>query len=252
MKFIIYERDSRDKAISQYLLDKGHIKLYDNELSKADAIILPFKNVEENVVIDEDFFKSLEKNVKVFTGVKNDILKEKFIKRGIKYFQFMDFKEISILNSIPTAEGVIYNLIGEMDRCILNSKILVIGYGICGRVITEKLKYLGAEVDIIEISDEKRAEASIKGILWIDENQLSDKCYDCIINTVPTKVLTTNTLKNINENTLVFDIASYPYGFNEKELKEMGIRYKRLTSLPSKFGVKYSGEILGDFIIKNV
>lgn len=252
MRFFIYELDKRQKAIGEFLKSSGYTKVTYSEIENADIIVLPFSNVEQNVNINNDFLERLKKDVKVFTGFIDYTLREKFESKNMELIEFLNMDETAILNSVPTAEGVIYHLIGGMGKCIFNSSILVIGFGICGNAIVEKLKLLGANVDIMEISKEKIGNAKIHGIKIVDENRIHENYYDAIINTVPTKIITRSTLENINNSTMIFDIASYPYGFDNEELKDIGLFYSRLNNLPSKFGVEFSGEIMGQQIIKNI
>ncbi len=252
MNFFIYELDERQIAISNYLSGQGHTKVEYSEINSADVIVLPFNTLTTSTRIDSINLNNLKPEVKVFTGITDKALKENFSENSIALIEFMNFKEIIIANSIPTAEGVLYYLLSEMKRTIYNSQILVIGYGVCGSEISQKLIALNANVDILEVSDEKKALAKLRMLKTIDLNVLSEKRYDAIINTVPMKVLNEDQLQDINKDTLILDIASSPFGFDSEILEGLGIPYKRILGLPSRFGVEYSGEMLGEFILKYI
>ncbi len=252
MKFYIYELDERQRAIGDYLISCGHSKVENDDISLADVVVLPFNNVSNSVVIDNVYLNSLKNGAKVFTGVSDRSINEKFNSQSVELISFMNYKEIVIANSVPTAEGVLFYLLSEMKRTVFNSHILVIGFGICGSEIANKLKALNANVDILEVAEEKIALAKLNKFNNIGDSIANLKKYDAIINTVPLKVLDRNQIESIDKHTLIFDIASSPFGFEADIVKELEIHYKRILGLPSRFGVDYSGKILGDFILKLV
>ncbi len=252
MRFFIYETDSRQKMISKFLIEKGFTKVVKADISKADIVILPFINVEKQITINNEFLSSLKYGVKVFTGGKNEVLRNKFEKFQIELVEIMSYKHMTILNAVPTAEGVIYNILKDFDNCILGSNVLVMGYGICGREIVKKLKALGSNIDILDRTERKYSMALTIGVGGIVEKDLKNKNYDIIINTIPSKILNNETIDFINKDTLIYDISSAPYGFDEKYMNEIGLSYKILGGLPSKFGLKFTGKNVSDFIYKKV
>ncbi len=252
MRFFIYETDLRQVAIGQSLVEKGLEKIVFENIGKADVIILPFVNVEKDVCLDNGFFESIKKGVKVYTGAKDDIVRQKFEKNGVKFTEVLDSHEMTVLNALPTAEGVLYNVLGDYDRCIECAKVLVLGYGVCGSVIAEKLSVLKSKVYVFEKSEVKNAEARKLGLKTIKEKEIIEHKFDIIINTIPLTVVTEGTLNNLNINTLIYEVASAPFGFDEGLMIEKGFKYKKLRGLPSRFGVRYSSENISSFILKSL
>lgn len=248
MKFCIYENDLRQEAIAEALVSKGCIKLEFEDVSNADVVILPFINVSNVVNIDDEYVKKLKPECIVFTGAKDNALRSILKSNNIRLVELMLIERMAIFNSVPTAEGTIYNILNDFDKCIFNSKILVVGYGVCGSEIVRKLVSLGANVDIVEVCKSKKSIANIRGIASININQ-SELDYDVIINTVPSRVFSESDIQKTPKNTLVYDIASSPFGFDEDFMLKQGINYKILKGLPSKFGVKFSANNISEFII---
>ncbi len=252
MRFFIYETDLRQITIGESLVAKGFEKVGIEKITLADIVILPFVNVENNVDIDDEFFRGLKEGAKVFTGAKNPKLKVKFDERNISFTEVLDSYEMAILNALPTAEGVIYNIIGDFDKCLVDAKILVLGYGLCGSEIANKLMALKSEVTVLEACELKKAGAKVKGIKTIDLVEIKKQKFDIIINTIPVSVVDNHTLDKMDKNILIFDIASAPFGFDEEDMKKRGLNYKKLRGLPSRFGVRYSSENISSYIIKKV
>ncbi len=252
MRFFIYETDLRQVAIGESLVEKGLEKICLENIGEADVIILPFVNVEKDVTLDNEFFESLKKGVKVYTGAKDDRVRESFEKHSVKYTEILDSKIMTVLNALPTAEGVLFNVLGDYDKCLVGAKVLVLGYGVCGNVIAEKLKALKSKVYIFEKCELRKAEARNQGLKTIKEKEIIEHKFDIIINTIPLKVVSEDTLNNLNKNTLIYEVASAPFGFDEGWMIEKGFNYKKLRGLPAKFGVRYSSENISSFILKSL
>ncbi len=252
MRFFIYETDLRQIAIGEALVEKGFEKVSVDEIGKADIVVLPFINVEKEVSIDNNFFDSLKRGVRVYTGAKNDILRFKFEEAGVYFGEVLDSQEMTILNALPTAEGVIYNVLGNFDKCLVGAKVLVLGYGVCGSKIAEKLQALKAEVYVLEGCELKKTIALVSGIVNIEEKEIIEHNFDIIINTIPLSIVSEKTINTLDKNTLILEVASAPFGFDEDMMVKKGFKYKKLRGLPSRFGVKYSGNNISNFILKNV
>ncbi len=252
MRFFIYETDLRQVAIGESLVEKGFEKVAIENMGKADVIILPFVNVEKDVVLDSSFFEGIKEGAVVYTGAKDDKVRVKFEKAGVDFREILDSQIMTVLNALPTAEGVLFNLLGDFDKCLVGAKVLVLGYGVCGSVIAEKLKALKSKVYIFEKCELKKADARNQGLKTIKEKEIIEHKFDIIINTIPLKVVSEDTLNRLNINTLVYEVASAPFGFDEDWMIEKGFKYKKLRGLPSRFGVRYSSENISSFILNNL
>ncbi|MCL2593858.1 MAG: NAD(P)-binding domain-containing protein, partial [Defluviitaleaceae bacterium] len=167
---------------------------------------------------------------------------------GLKYYPMMEERGITIKNAIPTSEGVISYLIKNRIDTIANSKILVIGYGVCGSDLSKKLKALGANVYALVRNREKEATAYADSITPIyAERAFYKPNFDVIINTVPECVMTNEVLQKC-KGTLFIDIASKPYGFDMEFAKKLNEKSALLPGIPGKYAVRTAGEILGEYI----
>jgi len=245
MTGVILIDDNRYKFTQNYLTARGYVF---SAVKNPDFIIFPFKEAIDETIYSEDFFAALNKNTLIFSGIKNEYVADKCDKFGLLYYIMMDDKMVAFKNSIPTSEGVLSYLIANRTETIAGSKILVIGYGICGRDLGKRLKALNANVFALVRNLEKELNAYCDGIMPI---YLSDLKYpsdfDVIINTVPMQTLTNDIIDN-TKGVLLIDIASAPYGFDIEYAKKMNDKSAVLPGLPGKFAIKTAGEILGEFI----
>ena len=262
MNGIIIKDDNRYDYVQKFLEDKGHkISTELKDYKRIDFLILPFKNISEtgevylNNKIEKltsNFFEELNTNTKIFTGIYNEYVKMMCHKYNLKYYSAMLDEEVIAQNAYLTSEGVICYIIANTKISFQNMEVMICGYGVCGQDLAIKLKKLGAEVTALVRNEEKSNKAKQDRISHIYIDEVKNKKFDVIINTVPNEVLTQNTLNELDKSTLLIDIASYPYGFNIEYANSIGLKAEVLPSLPAKVAPKTAGIIIGEFIQTNL
>lgn len=216
-----------------------------------DFVVFPFNTQVAPVdtsTYDENFFKGLGKNAVIFSGVADGYIGQKAAENNLPYYPMMDDKTIQIKNAIPTTEGVLAYIVQNSLITIAAARVLVIGYGVCGRDIGKKLKALGAAVTALVRNQEKESAAMADGIpaVYAPTGQ-----WDIIINTVPATVLT-NPMLDALAPAMVIDIASKPYGLDMAYAQTLNPKSALLPGIPGKYAIKTAGEILGEYIDKIV
>jgi dipicolinate synthase subunit A len=251
MNGIIIKDDARYEYCESYLKNKGHTF---NAKEAPGFVIFPFKAAVDELFYDDDFFAALDKGTPVFSGITIPYLVCKSIKHGLDYHAMIDKKAVATKNAVPTSEGVIAYLIANRNETINTSRILVIGYGICGSDLCKRLKAMGANVSALVRNAEKEAAAFTDGIKPLYLPQLKNAVrrgsvseFDVVINTAPERVLSDEILKQ-TKGAVLIDIASGPFGFDMKFAKELNEKSANLPGLPGKFAAKTAGEILGDYV----
>ena len=192
----------------------------------------------------------MKKGQKVFAGCISREFRELMEYRGVQYFDFMEQKEISIYNSIATAEGIIAEAIKEYNQNLHGSKTLVLGYGKCAKTLADKLKGLGAEVCVCARKEADLMEAYTYGMKTEKIENLTDVIgeYSLVFNTIPAKIINKKVLEKVKTASIIFDIASFPYGVDLEEAKKLNVNVKICMSLPAKYSPVSSAEILTKYI----
>lgn len=205
-------------------------------------------------LLKEEFDVLLQKGQKVFGG----ILPEDFIHackaREIACYDFMKYEPYVIRNAIATAEGSILEALQHKNTTIHGSKILVLGYGRCGKILAQKLKGLEARVCVCSQSEEELAQAETYGMNLLCLNELEEHIseYEYIFNTIPAVVLSQDVLRRVRKDALVIDIASAPGGVEDEAAKKFGVRVLYCYGLPGKYAPKTAAEGLAEYVIQNM
>ncbi len=225
----------------------------------SDILILPVIPFGEGKKINSPYsenevdlsgYEEKIRNKKIFTG-KKDMFFNSFpdMEKG-NVRSYSDREDFSVKNAVPTAEGAIEQAMIHSDFTINGSKALVCGYGRIGKVLSEMLRGMGADVTV---SARKSSD-----LAWIKLNGFSETVtgdfpdisgYDIIFNTVPFLVFNKNILRGVNQDSLIIDLASKPGGVDFDEAKRLGIKTIHALSLPGKIAPKSAGEIIESTIL---
>ncbi len=261
--------DKRQLFVADYFRNKGkNVLTYglsenknnENEsllsvINKSEAIILPlpltkdgkkiysFSSMKESV---DDVAGVLKSDQLVFAGMLNNSTMNKLLKNNPKVFDYFRRDEVSILNCIPTVQGILKTIFDNIDFTVHSSNCAVFGYGKTAKLTATTLKALGANVTVCVRKYSDIAVAYSNGIsgCFINDFHRIANSFDIIVNTVPAPVINREILKALSHNTLIIDVASAPYGTDFASAEEFGIKALQCPSLPGKTAPKTAGEII--------
>jgi len=232
-----------------------------DEISKSDIIILPLPVTRDNSYLNCAFSK---KNVKlseivrhitkdhiVFGGMIKDELFEKLSKKAAQVTDYFLREDLSVLNAIPTAEGVLGIIIDKLPITIHSSECAVTGFGRTGKAVGRSLRALGAKVTVSARSTDALANAISEGhqVCPLSELYKQAHKFDVLINTIPSLVIDKKILQNLRRDCLIIEIASAPFGVDFAGADRLGINVIKAGSLPGKVAPKTAGKIISDTLI---
>jgi len=183
---ILLISDMRQVCLAEILTKKGHnvrcLDIRNREtalqqleklkrfLDKADVLILPIpvQKVPEQEIFYDILNKNLEKKTLVMGGCFSTEQRELLTGRDIHFLDFMEDTVVTEENAVATAEGTIAELVEKSPYNIDEAKVLVTGYGYCGKAIAKRLGALGARVTVLARRKEARKEAKGDGFYAVD------------------------------------------------------------------------------------
>lgn len=225
----------------------------------SEAIVLPLpvtkdgKNLNapfagEKIPLDDGFARMMQ-GKRVYCGMKERLLKTSKLWNKDMVFDYFDREELNVLNAVATSEGALEIAMREYAGTINGSKCLVVGFGRIGKVLSNMLRGLGAQVYVAARKKQDLAWISLLGHEPVAIKALSDNgAYDIIFNTVPALILDSHVLAHIAQEACVIDLASTPGGVDFDSARRMGINAVHALSLPGKVAPKTSGEIIKNTI----
>lgn len=170
--------------------------------------------------------------------------------RGAAVRDYFQREELAVKNAVPTAEGAIQIAMEELPTTLFGCRVLVIGFGRLGKLLSHRLKGLGARVTVSARSYQDLAWIEAYGYCGERTGELKGwLCsYDLVINTVPARVLGEEELEDLSEDCLVIDLASRPGGVDFEAAARLGVKAIWALSLPGKVAPVTSGKIIRDTV----
>lgn len=153
---------------------------------------------------------------------------------------------LSYFNTIATAEGVICEAIRLSPVNLHKSRCAVLGYGKCGRILTDDLKRMFCYVTAVSSCKEELAQAALSADDAMDLKEFFTCIgeYHFIFNTIPSVILTKDILVHVNPQTRILDIASAPGGVDYAAAKELNIPAILCPGLPGKYAPLSSAQAI--------
>lgn len=250
--------DERQAVLAGLLCDDGHkVHVYGLEqrllgepeldgIEWADCVILPLPVIGRDgrlhtpfsrlSVTPEEIFDRLNPKQSVLAGKVSPSLHTMAGQRGLTLQDYFAREELALLNAIPTAEGAIRIAMERLPITLHGARILILGFGRLGQVLTPRLRSLGSTVHVAARRVEQRALAESMGA----ESQRMDDIrewlhtYDLVINTVPTQVFGVEELTSLRKGAVVLDLASMPGGVDDESAATLGVPVVHALSLPGK------------------
>ena len=258
------EHDVALMGFTKNLINDSNIKIIENtaeNIPPTDYVVLPIPASSDgvtascpflgkNIMLDEILIR-LKENGIVFGGKIDNRLKEFCENNGHLAIDYLQREELFVANAVPTAEGALQIAMEDLPITIFGARVLIIGFGRIGKVLTKMLVSLGADTMVATGSYSNNEWIKIYGAKPVPtakiENYLAD--FDLIINTAPSIILDKKRLSKIPDNTLIIDLASKPGGVDFESAKVLSKKTIWALSLPGKVAPMTSGEIIAHTIL---
>lgn len=168
-------------------------------------------------------------------------------------FDYTKKELFALENAFLTAEGAVSKAISSSVISLINSNILIIGYGRISKALGKYLSAFSPNITVCARNDEQKLNAKLCGFDIISFDELKTKNnFDFVFNTVPHPVLNEKELSSFKKNTLVMDLASFPGGVDKLFSKAYELNYIEARGVPAEYSPKSSGEILAKTIISMI
>lgn len=257
---IVFTTDKRQEALGNLLMGQK-IRCTWEEYKREDICekiyVLPTPITKLSRMVEEkEKLKQELRNCKgpamVFAGAINSEWKEFLEENGIAYWDFMQMEDVVEGNAWITAEATIVEVLLRAARSIREQRILVTGYGACGKCIAKVFSVLGAEVWVAARKENVRKQIREDGYQSVDFSELETvmESVDTVINTVPALVITGELIEKMQKDSLIIDIASSPGGTDFEAAEMSHIPACLALGLPGIYTTTSSAELLKNAISK--
>ncbi len=247
-----------DKGLPfEQVLEKNDLQ----EIAHADLILFPLGMSREGrlntplfsgCIAFEDCLQLITKDCRVFGG--NVTVEEREL-AGQYNFGFRDYfkaEELTVANALLTAEAAVQLALEQLPVCLWKSHCLVCGYGRIGKLLAERLKAFGAYVSVAARDAQQRLWAECAGLTAVDFSEAAAILpeMNLIFNTIPKQWFNQRLLSRTQEDCLLMELASKPYGIDLEAAKLLNRRFILASGLPGKYSPKSAGELIAKTVLK--
>ncbi len=281
MNFTVLGGDERSVHVVTRLLRDGHeVRTYQMEraqsvqgtacptaeaaLSGAGCVVLPVPLSTMPGMLNAPYgshemplaelWPMIPAGVPVFSGAVKPGERAQAEEHGVVLTDLLTMEELAVKNAALTAEGALSVLIQETDHCLMGESILIIGAGRIGKLLGLRLRALGAKVTVSARKDSDLAwcRALCLGVADTREMELILPRFSCVVNTVPSPVLSGDRLERLPQGTIILELASKPGGVDLAAAEKCGVRVVNAGGLPGKTAPKSAAEAIVDTIYHNI
>ena len=168
---------------------------------------------------------------KVFYFFLDDGTAEKLRAKGCECVPILSLPLFGKENSYLTAEGSLKYIIDNTDKCLRDTTFGVIGWGKLAKAMADVLQKLGSKITVITCSREDK-NPTVVGYRHVSWKECDYTQFDCIINTVPSRLFEVN--PPVKKGVFVLELASKVYPFDYDDWSNKGVNYLIASSVPSK------------------
>lgn len=277
IKFALAGGDMRQASLAEMLAKDGH-RVYVSFMEKAgtiegtvsaeaaeafadaDCVLLPLPTTDgtgllntplsERKISPAELLRLIPPGIPVYGGRLESGFTEAAAEMGIYAEDYFRREELKIANAAATAEGALQIAMEETPATLCSARVLVIGYGRIGRLLSAKLKALGAKVTASARKAADLAWIKAAGCIAVETAALEPMLarQDIVFNTVPAPVMDRRRLSLLKKGALCIDLASKPGGVDFEAAAELGVKTVWALSLPGEVAPLSSGAAIRDTV----
>lgn len=224
----------------------------------AEVVILPLPLCKEGDTLNIEegprrgagaLFRQLRRDQLILAGQVKPAQAALAAELDLKLVDYFRREELTVANAAATAEGTVQVILERLERSLLGSRCLVLGFGRIGKLLCHRLTAMGAHVTAAARRPESLAWARAYGYETADIGRLEGNlgAFDVVVNTVPEPVFGADRLRELKPDCLCVDVASVQ-GIDLSAAEALGLECIWARGLPGKLMPKTAGAVIRDTV----
>ena len=160
-------------------------------IQEAEVLVYPIPFLSPNRMSGaelkerKEMLSCLRKGQIFFAGCIPRTVMQQMESQKVRVFDLMEDHCLAVENSVATAEGMIAEAMIRSPKNLRGSRCLILGYGVCGRMLASYLKGIRCEVGVVDKSQTACACARADGMYVVETDRFLQemKTADIIFNT---------------------------------------------------------------------
>ncbi|HEY1154551.1 MAG TPA: dipicolinate synthase subunit DpsA [Pseudolabrys sp.] len=192
--------------------------------------------VQERIIPDRAMLDGMRKPGHIILGWADKNLKGHCDALGITIHEYEWDDDLMFLRGQAIVEGMLKIIIENTDITIHRAKIVLVGQGTIGSLVTRTLYALGARLHAVARNPVQRAMAYAAGAETHELTALGDALpgADIVISSVPAQIVTRAHLEKLPKHALLVDLAAPPGGIDRDAAADLGLKFVWARGLGSR------------------
>lgn len=172
------------------------------------------------------------------------------LEQQLVFHDYFTGEELTIANAVPTAEGCIQVAMERLPTTIQDTTFALLGFGFVAKATAKRLHALGGNVTVLARNTVQLADAKANGYQTLPLHHLPQEGqqFQCLINTIPSKILQKPQLEALPPSCLIIDLASTPGGVDLVAAEQLQRSIIPALSLPGKVAPATAGAAIKETI----
>lgn len=223
----------------------------------AEVVILPLPLCKEGDTLNIEgprrgagaLFRQLRRDQLILAGQVKPAQAALAAELDLKLVDYFQREGLTVANAAATAEGTVQVILEHLERSLLGSQCLVLGFGRIGKLLCHRLTAMGTRVTAAARRPESLAWARAYGYETADIGRLEGNlgAFDVVVNTVPEPVFGADRLRELKPDCLCVDVASVQ-GIDLSAAEALGLECIWARGLPGKLMPKTAGAVIRDTV----
>jgi dipicolinate synthase subunit A len=204
----------------------------------ADVALLPIPGIAADgalfaphcpsrIVPDRDMLAGMRKPAHIILGWTDANLRAHGDALGITFHEYEKDTDLMLLRGPAIVEGMLRLMIERTEFTIHRARIVQVGQGTIGGLVTRTLNALGARVHVAARNKVQRAAAHADGAQahTLEELEALAPRLDAIVSTVPAQIVGRGVLEKLPKHALLVDLAAPPGGIDRDAAQALGLKF---------------------------
>lgn len=228
-------------------------------VGRYDCVILPFPACRDGATINAPLSeKPLSLSlVREYTAEGAAVLcggipAALYLDDGVRLYDYSKDETLTLQNAMLTAEAAAALLSQSNDGAVFGSSVIITGYGRVARCTARVLSALGGKITVLARREEQRTLARLEHYEAVDFTEAGEHIpsADYIINTVPARVLSEQSLGRMKRGAVYMELATLDHEPQKSLCERCKAAYIHAAGLPGKYSPKTAGELIAKVVLR--
>lgn len=237
-------------------IDKDSDYNFYEKLEECDYLFLPIPYKANGGLVKTPFSKKsytlhdvqskLKEDCVVLLGMSDSEIEHYLNLRNLKFWDYLKDEGFLVENARLTAEAALAIAMLRNTKSLDDCVVSILGFGRISKQLIRLLNVFSCPIYVTTRRNMDASHANLNGGEFIHTNRASEAVNkaDVVFNTIPKVIFDEKKMTEIKADVTIFELASYPYGFDMDYARQKGMDIRIEAGLPGRFFPKSAAKAI--------